>query len=108
MADRHHLLCVTEPRIPCFKLGIRMGDSAFVDRFASGARPGTYFAIDQPGEVEAGDTAYLLYRPSHGVTIGAVERAYHGDDELLPLLVGLEDLSDSWRNWARRLLSRHP
>jgi MOSC domain-containing protein YiiM len=36
---------VTEPRIPCFKLGIRMGDASFVDRFADAARPGTYLAI---------------------------------------------------------------
>jgi MOSC domain-containing protein YiiM len=97
---------VTEPRIPCFKLGMRMGDAAFVDRFADAGRPGTYCAIQQPGEVGAGDTINLLHRPDHGVTVGTVERAYHGRSELLPLLIDLEDLSEGWRDWARRRLSR--
>ena len=39
----------------------------------------------------------------HGVTIGTVERAFHGRDELLHLLV---DLSEDWRRWARRALAR--
>jgi MOSC domain-containing protein YiiM len=99
-------LRVTEPRIPCFKLGIRMGDAAFVDRFADAARPGTYLAIEQPGDIGAGDAINMLHRPDHGVTIGTVERAYHGRPELLPLLTELEDLSESWRDWARRQLSR--
>lgn len=95
---------VTEPRIPCLKLGIRMGDAAFVGRFADAARPGTYLAIEQAGDVEAGDPIHLLDRPRHQVTIGDVERAYHGHPELLPMLVDLEDLSESWRDWARRHL----
>jgi MOSC domain-containing protein YiiM len=99
-------LRVTEPRIPCFKLGIRMGDAAFVDRFADAARPGTYLAIEQPGDIGAGDAIHLLDRPDHGVTVGTVERAYHGRLELLPSLPDLEDLSESWRDWARRQLSR--
>jgi MOSC domain-containing protein YiiM len=101
------ILRVTEPRMPCFKLGMRMGDATFVDRFANAARPGTYLAIEHPGDVGAGDTITLLQRPDHGVTIGAVERAYHGHPELLPTLANLEGLSDSWRSWARRHLARH-
>jgi MOSC domain-containing protein YiiM len=93
---------VTEPRIPCFKLGIRMGDAAFVGRFAAAGRPGTYLAIERAGDVEAGDPIHLLDRPRHGVTIGDIERAYHGHPELVPLLVDLEDLSEGWRDWARR------
>ena len=97
-------LRVTEPRVPCFKLGIRMGDAAFVHRFAAAARPGAYLAIEHPGEVGGGDTINLDHRPHHGVTIGTLERAYHGHRELLPQLAGLDDLSDTWRNWALRRL----
>ena len=71
-------LRVTEPRIPCFKLGMRMGDAAFVDRFADAARPGSYFSIERGGDVAAGDPIQLVDRPRHQVTIGDVERAYHG------------------------------
>jgi MOSC domain-containing protein YiiM len=101
------ILRVTEPRMPCFKLGMRMGDATFVDRFADAARPGTYLAIEHPGDIGAGDTITLLQRPDHGVSIGAVERAHHGHHELLPTLASLEHLSDSWRKWARRQLARH-
>jgi MOSC domain-containing protein YiiM len=95
---------VTEPRIPCFKLGIRMGDAAFVDRFAGARRPGTYCAIEEPGDIGAGDTVHLLSRPSHGVTTSAIARAYHGQDEVPALLAELDDLSESWRDWAGRHL----
>jgi MOSC domain-containing protein YiiM len=101
------ILRVTEPRMPCFKLGMRMGDANFVDRFADAARPGAYLAIEHPGDIGAGDTITLLQRPEHGVSIGTVERAYHGHPDLLPTLANLEELPDSWRKWARRQLARH-
>ena len=100
------MLRVTEPRIPCFKLGMRMGDAGFVDRFAVAARPGTYLAIETAGDVGAGDPIELLHRPDHHVTIGMVERAYHGQDELRGRLVDLADLSESWRHWAARASRR--
>jgi MOSC domain-containing protein YiiM len=100
-------LRVTEPRIPCFKLGIRMTDAAFVDRFADAARPGTYLAIEGAGEIGAGDLIHLLDRPHHGITVGDVERAYHGRVDLLPRLAALADLSEGWRSWAQRHLARH-
>ena len=101
-------LRVTEPRIPCFKLGARMGDTGFVERFADAARPGTYLAIDTVGELGAGDPIELLHRPDHRVTIGMVERAYHGHPELSERLVNLPDLSEAWRHWAAKALARQP
>ena len=100
------ILRVTEPRIPCFKLGMRMGDARFVARFADAARPGSYLAIDAPGELGAGDPIELVDRPNHEVTVGTVERAYHTQPELRDLLVDLPELSESWREWARRALAR--
>jgi MOSC domain-containing protein YiiM len=100
------VLRVTEPRIPCFKLGLRMGDAAFIDRFADAGRPGTYLAIEADGDISASDAIDLLSRPNHGITIGTVERAYHGHTELIHLLPELEDLSKSWREWAAHALAR--
>jgi MOSC domain-containing protein YiiM len=97
---------VTEPRIPCYKLGLRMGDAGFVDRFADAARPGTYLGIDVDGDVGAGDAIELLQRPNHGLTVGTVERAYHGHSALLDELADVADLSDSWRDWARHARAR--
>jgi MOSC domain-containing protein YiiM len=100
------VLRVTEPRIPCFKLGLRMGDAGFVTQFAEAARPGTYLAIDTAGEIGAGDPIELVHRPDHQVTIGIVERAYHGHPELRQRLADLPDLSEGWRHWAAKVLAR--
>src|SRR5262245_36982627 len=66
-------------RIPCNKLGTRMGDPSFPRRFAAAARPGAYLRILEPGAVSAGDTAEVMHRPGHGLTVGDAERAYHAD-----------------------------
>jgi MOSC domain-containing protein YiiM len=96
----------TEPRIPCFKLGIRMGDASFVDRFAESGRPGTYLAIEGEGDIGAGDEISLLHRPSHGLRVGDVERAHHGTDDRLAELIACEDLSAPWRESLDRRLQR--
>ncbi|MGI9556518.1 MAG: MOSC domain-containing protein, partial [Solirubrobacterales bacterium] len=49
------LLEVSEPRLPCFKLGYRMGDPGFVKRFGNANRPGAYLRIIEAGELGAGD-----------------------------------------------------
>jgi MOSC domain-containing protein YiiM len=54
------LLEARDPRQPCFKLGIRMGDAAFVDRFKQAERLGRYFAIVDPGDVGADDQVVRL------------------------------------------------
>jgi MOSC domain-containing protein YiiM len=94
------VLRVTEPRIPCFKLGIRMDDRRFPARFAAAARPGTYLAIEGAGDVGAGDIIRCVDRPAHGVTIGTIERAYHHDRALARRLLDVDELSDGWREWA--------
>src|SRR5919106_2194125 len=99
-------LRVTEPRIPCFKLGIRMGDAAFVHRFATAARPGTYLAIEVEGDIGSGDTITRLDRSASGLTVGDVERTYHGHADLLSAMVDSPELSEAWRSWALRRLAR--
>ncbi len=49
------VLAVTQPRSPCFKLGIRMGDAEFVKRFALAGRLGTYLKVIEPGAIQVGD-----------------------------------------------------
>ncbi len=69
------LLEVSEPRSPCFKLGIRMGDAGFVDRFEQAARWGTYLRIIEEGEVVAGDEIEVVDRPDTDLTVdGLAER----------------------------------
>jgi len=68
------VLEVSQPRTPCYKLGIRMGDQRFPSRFAEAGRPGAYLRIVTEGDVAAGGDIRVLSRPDHGVTVGLVER----------------------------------
>ena len=54
------LLEVSEPRFPCFKLGLRMGDPGFLKRFAAARRTGTYLRIVEDGDVGAGDPIEIV------------------------------------------------
>ena len=63
------VLEVAQPRLPCFKLGIRVGDTTFLKRFQAAIRPGAYLRIIEEGVLTAGDGVRVLTRPDHGVTI---------------------------------------
>ena len=54
------LLEVTEPRLPCFKLGVKMGDNRFLKRFTAAGRPGKYLRIVEEGDVQVGDAIEVV------------------------------------------------
>lgn len=97
------LLQVTQPRVPCFKLGIRMGDRHFPRQFAEAGRPGTYLSIVEPSGLAAGDTIEIFHRPGHGVTVGTVERAFHADRTPVSQRVTVEELPRTVRTWATKM-----
>jgi len=99
------LVEVSSPRIPCFKLGIRMVDGRFPQRFAKAGRPGAYLRIVEHGEVGAGDEVAVVHRPSHRVTVGLVAAAYHDDRSLASSLLEAPELASGWRTWAQEQLS---
>ena len=57
------VLEVSEPRVPCWRLGVRMNDKLFPRRFTEALRPGTYLRIIVEGEVGAGDEIQVVERP---------------------------------------------
>jgi MOSC domain-containing protein YiiM len=100
-------LAVTEPRLPCFKLGIRMGDAAFVHRFDDARRHGTYLRIVEEGDIGAGDAVTLLSRPDHGLTAASIAAVYESRDRAgLEQLVTTPGVPESWRDWAFGRLER--
>jgi MOSC domain-containing protein YiiM len=99
-------LQVTEPRLPCFKLGIRMADARFPKRFGRKALFGAYLRILGEGTVEVGDEVRLLDRPAHGVTVQEMGRMRLGDDNLASHVLRADDLPDDWRAYAERLAAR--
>ncbi|MGH9150770.1 MAG: MOSC domain-containing protein [Acidimicrobiales bacterium] len=91
---------VCQPRTPCGKLGLRMGDVRFPRRFAHALRPGAYLRIVTEGHVGAGDPIEVVSRPAHGVTVGLVAEA-DLDPTLAPRLVAATELAEGWLAWAR-------
>jgi MOSC domain-containing protein YiiM len=96
------LLEVSQPRTPCFKLGIRMGSQRFPRRFAAAGRPGAYLRILAEGEVAAGDPVEVVHRPGHGLTVAEVARIYHDDHAGAARLLQVPELADTWKQWAQR------
>ena len=94
------LLEVSEPRFPCWKLGVRFGDPEMLKRFAAARRPGAYLRIAEEGVLEAGDTVEVLSRPGHGLTIAGFAHAYLEDREELHTLL-IPEVAESWREWVR-------
>ena len=66
------LLQVTQPRLPCFKLGIRMGDPGFPKQFMKAGRMGYYFRVLEEGVVESGDSVEVVDRDVEKVSIPEV------------------------------------
>jgi len=100
---------VTQPRLPCFKLGIRFGRPDMVKRFQHSERSGFYLAVLREGVVSAGDAIRLISAGDAGVTVADIARLYTTDanereQELLRRASGLDALPESWREHFRNRL----
>jgi MOSC domain-containing protein YiiM len=100
---------VTQPRLPCYKLGIKFGRKDIIRRFLASGRTGFYFSVQREGEVGAGDEIELIGRDENNVTVADVSRLFvrdGGDVETLRRAAALEALPESWRDHFRRQLSK--
>ncbi len=102
-------LVVTQPRLPCYKLGIKFGRDDILKRFLQSGLTGFYFAVLKEGEVAAGDPISLLHRDEHQLKVADITRLYHRDKHNLDLLrraVAVEALPEEWREYFRERLVR--
>jgi len=98
---------VTQPRMPCFKLGIRFNRPDMVKRFLQSGRSGFYCAVLKEGDVAADDSIDLLKRDDHNVTVADVVNLYRGDatnQDMLRRISELPSLPNSWRDYFRKRL----
>ncbi|MEO8042540.1 MAG: MOSC domain-containing protein [Acidobacteriota bacterium] len=70
---------VTEPRMPCYKLGIRFGRKDILRRFLQSRRSGFYLAVTKIGDLAAGDRIEILSRDENKVTVTDVVRVWVED-----------------------------
>ena len=97
---------VSEPRIPCWRLGVRMNDQGFVRRFTEALRPGTYLRIIVEGAVGAEDEIRIIERPAHELTVRDIFRIYTRDRGEVERLLAVPGMSESWRTWAEDWLQK--
>lgn len=96
---------VTQPRLPCYKLGIRFDTDDMVKRFLASGRTGFYLAVTGEGEVGAGDAIRQISRDPHGVSVADITRLYiekrfsSADIELLHRALTVDALPDSWKDY---------
>jgi MOSC domain-containing protein YiiM len=98
-------LVVTQPRLPCFKLGLRMGRDAFVTEFLERGLLGFYLAVAREGEVEAGDAIVELERDPRRFGVTDVARLYAADRddvEAMQRAAAHDALPESWREYFRK------
>lgn len=102
-------LMVTEPRLPCYKLGIKFGRTDIIRKFLQSRRTGFYFAVVSEGKVEAGNEMEPLHRDPNDITIADITRLYafeKDDIETLRRAVKLEALSESWREYFQKQIQK--
>jgi MOSC domain-containing protein YiiM len=98
-------LVVTQPRIPCFKLGIKMVRDEFVAEFLERGLLGFYLAVAREGEVAAGDPIVELQRDPRGFRVSEIARLFAGDRgnvERMRAAADLDVLPKSWRDYFRK------
>jgi MOSC domain-containing protein YiiM len=99
----------TEPRLPCYKLGLKFGRRDIIKRFLASGRTGFYLSVIREGSVQAGDTVEVVARDSHGLTIADITRLYAHDKhnrDLLRRAAAHPVLSESWRGYFQNRLAR--
>ena len=98
------LLEVSEPRIPCRVFAGFWQRPTLIKDFTTAARPGAYLRIIEEGEVGAGDLIEIISKPKHGITIRDLFRAKSGERSKMAKIATLPELSDAYREWAKKIL----
>lgn len=100
---------VTEPRMPCYKLGIKFGRVDIIKRFLASRRTGFYFAVTREGMVTAGDLVKLIEREQEEIAVADITRLYafdRGDVKALRRTLELQALPQSWKGFFQHQLEK--
>jgi len=98
-------LTITQPRLPCYKLGVKFQSEDMVKRFLGSGRTGFYFSVLREGEVGAGDRIEVIARDANGIAVPEITRLYitkrysTADLEILHRAVQVRALPESWREY---------
>jgi MOSC domain-containing protein YiiM len=100
---------VTEPRMPCFKLGIRFKRPDIVKQFLESQRTGFYFGVVKSGMVQTGDHVDRIVKHPIGLSVADVTRLYtteRTNEALLQKALTVPVLPEEWRDRFRLQLGK--
>jgi MOSC domain-containing protein YiiM len=109
---------VTQPRLPCYKLGVRFASDDMVKRFLASARTGFYLSVTREGEVGPGDEIKPLSRDASAVPVSEITRLYvanpaaHGeafsdaDAAVVLRALRVDAFPESWKSYLRDRLPK--
>ena len=95
-------IVATQPRMPCYKLGVRFGRMDVIRRFMTSGRPGIYFKVLKEGEVKTGDKIKIIKRDKNNVTVKDIVSLYISKNhidiiEMMRRAIKIRDLPEGWR-----------
>ncbi len=102
-------LMVTEPRMPCYKLGIKFGRADIIKRFLASRRTGFYFAVVREGMVGTGDAIKLIGQEQQDISVADITRLYAFEKDDLKSLrraIKVEALPQSWKGYFQHQLDK--
>jgi len=103
---------VTQPRLPCYKLGIKFGSDEMVKRFFNAGRMGFYLSVAREGEVGFGDEMTLTASDPNMVPVSEIVRLYatkhyaREDTAVMDRILQVEAVPESWKGYFRDRVSR--
>ncbi|MGE5443094.1 MAG: MOSC domain-containing protein [Ignavibacteriales bacterium] len=103
------VLMVTQPRMPCYKLGVKFGREDIIKRFLRSCHTGFYFSVLKEGELSAGEAVELISRDENNVTVTDITRLYVSERDNLEMLrraVHVNALPEGWRDHFRHQIEK--
>jgi MOSC domain-containing protein YiiM len=104
-------LVATQPRMPCYKLGVRFGIMEIIKRFLSSGRPGIYFKVLKQGEVKTDDKIEIIEKDKNNVTVKDIIRLYvdkdHVDNiETMRRAIKISALPEGWKYEFQQIIQQ--
>ncbi|HAS45268.1 MAG TPA: MOSC domain-containing protein [Microscillaceae bacterium] len=100
---------VMQPRMPCFKLAMKVNDKGFIKKFADARKVGSYFGVIKEGTIEAGQSLTPTFVSENSITIDEIVELYFFDKDnksLINKALQTERLTDSWKEYLQKRLDK--
>ena len=94
-------LAATQPRMPCYKLGVKFGNMDIIKKFLASGLTGVYFKVVKEGELEQGDEIRLIKKDKNNVTVKDIVRLYtvnKDDVQTIQRAIKIKDLPTGWKS----------